>query len=241
VSRQARSRRWLTTVLVAVAVLLVGLLLTIMSRSWTGPQRSEPAEAATSDAPAPVRPTVPTGSAGPVPEPAGVPVGFSGDEPGAVAAAIAYATASQRWLYFTDEQIRAAIDEIATPAAAPRIADGVITQVSLARDQLGASPGRVWWLVRPLAWAVQHFDPDRARVAVWVVTVLSAAEVAAPQTEWMTVTLDLTWMDGDWRVEAVRDSPGPTPMTGPRDQPWDAVPFDEALDGFTRLDGEPVR
>ena len=36
-------------------------------------------------------------------------------------------------------------------------------------------------------------------------------------------------------------APGPTPLSGPQDQPWDAVPFDDALDGFTRLDGEPVR
>ncbi len=30
-------------------------------------------------------------------------------------------------------------------------------------------------------------------------------------------------------------------MIGPGDRPWDAEPFDDALDGFTRLDGEPVR
>jgi hypothetical protein len=57
---------------------------------------------------------------GPAGEAAGVPVGFGDDEPGAVAAALAYSTASQRWLYFTDEEIEAAIAEIATPVAAPR-------------------------------------------------------------------------------------------------------------------------
>jgi hypothetical protein len=113
----------------------------------------------------------------------------------------------------------------------------------------------VWWLVRPLAWRVESFATDQARVAVWVVTILSAAEVAAPQAEYATITLDLAWVngdpgdddrdgdrqEGDWRVDAVRDTPGPTPMTGPHDQPWDSVPFDEALAGFTRMDGEPVR
>lgn len=29
-------------------------------------------------------------------------------------------------------------------------------------------------------------------------------------------------------------------MTGPWDEPWQPEPFDAALDGFTRLDGEPV-
>ena len=69
---------------------------------------------------------------------------------------------------------------------------------------------------------------------------LSAEGVAAPQTEWVTVTVDLAWVDGDWRVDAVRDTPGPTPQTGPKDQPWDAGPFDESLAGFTRMDGEEL-
>ena len=50
---------------------------------------------------------------------------------------------------------------------------------------------------------------------MWTVTVLSAEDVAAPQSEWITVTIDLAWVDGDWRVDAVRDTPGPTPMSGP--------------------------
>lgn len=175
---------------------------------------------------------------GPAGQAAGVPVGFAGDEQGAVAAAVAYATASQRWLYFTDEEIAAAVAEIATPVAAPRLAQDVVADVSMARDQLGASQGRIWWLVRPLAWRVEDFRDPEARVSVWTVTILSAAGVAAPQSEYLTVTLDLAWVDGDWRVDSVRDAPGPTPITGPQDQPWDAEPFDEALDGFTRIDGE---
>ncbi|RMH80574.1 MAG: hypothetical protein D6683_05055 [Actinomyces sp.] len=158
-----------------------------------------------------------------------------------MAAAVAYATASQRWLYFTDEEIRAAVGGIATPVAAARLADEVVAEVSMARDQLARASGRIWWLVRPLAWRVEHYGPHEARVSVWTITILSAAGVAAPQTEFLTVTLDLAWVDGDWRVDGVRNSPGPTPLAGPHDQPWDAEPFDRALDGFVRMDGEPVR
>jgi hypothetical protein len=169
-----------------------------------------------------------------------VPVGFAADEPGAVAAAVAYATASQRWLYFTDDEIEAAIGEIATPVAAPRLTEDVVADISMARDQLAQSQGPIWWLVRPLAWRVEHFRDTEARVSVWTVTILSAAGVAAPQSEFLTVTLDLAWADGDWRVDGARDTPGPTPITGPQDQPWDAEPFDRALEGFTRIDGEQV-
>lgn len=169
-----------------------------------------------------------------------VPVGFSHDEDGAAQAAIAYSAVSQGWLYLTDDEIRAAVVEVATPAAAPRLAEDVVADVSVARGRLGASAGRVWWLVRPLAWDVESYASDEARVSVWTVTVLSAAGVAAPQTEWMTVAVDLAWVDGGWRVDAVRSAPGPTPMTGPNDRPWDAEPFDHALSGFTRIGAEPV-
>lgn len=230
------SRRTALVAAGAVVTLAAGAFLVRLTRdSSSSPNRADTPPAA--EAP---RPTPPAGASGPAGEAAGVPVGFAADEPGAVAAAVAYATASQRWLYFTDDEIEAAITEIATPVAAARLAQDVVADISMARDQLAHSSGRVWWLVRPLAWRVDDFRDTGARVAVWTVTVLSAVGVAAPQSEFLTVTLDLAWVDGDWRVDAVRDTPGPTPITGPHDQPWDAEPFDRALHGFTRMDGEPV-
>ncbi|HNA35479.1 MAG: hypothetical protein R2689_05450 [Microthrixaceae bacterium] len=222
----------------ATVILVAGVAVTRFSGNDSRSGHPTDPQAAAEPTP---RPPVAEGTPGPTLERAGLDVGFSDDEEGAVAAAVSYSTAAQRWLYFTDDEIRAAVDEIATPVAAPRMADDIVLEVSMARDQLGESSGRVWWLVRPLAWNVETFDGDQARVAVWVVTILSAAEVAAPQSEFLTVTVDLAWLDGDWRVDGVRDHLGPTPMTGPQDQPWDAVPFDETLAGFTRLDGEPVQ
>lgn len=170
---------------------------------------------------------------------AGGPEEAGRDESGVVQAAVAYTAASQRWLYMTDDEVTQAVTGIATPESGDRLAHEVVEEVRTARDQLGLSPGRVWWLVHPLAWRVESFSRDEASVAVWTMTVLSAREVAVPQTAWMTVTVDLEWTGGAWRVDAVRDRPGPTPMTGPRDDPWESSPFDDALDGFTRLPGGP--
>lgn len=231
------SRRSVVIAGVVTTVLVAGVALSRCSGEDTSPPRADAAASASREE----RPQVPVGASGPTDQQAGLDVGFGQDEDGAVAAAVSYATAAQRWLYFTDEEIRAAIDQIATPMASARLEAEVVRDVSLARDQLGASSGRVWWLVRPLAWRVDDFRSNQARVSVWTLTILSASEVAAPQAEYLTVVLDLAWVDGDWRVDAVRDSPGPTPMTGPQDQPWDAEPFDESLAGFTRMDGEPVR
>lgn len=234
-SRQS-SRRSLRTMIggLVVATALVGGAVLVRFTRYSSPNPDRSA------ASAPVEPSRSTGTIGPAEQTAGAPIGLAADEPGAVTAAVAYATASQRWLYLTDGEISAAVAEIATPAAASRLATDVVADMAMARDQLARSSGRVWWLVRPLAWDVEYFRDMQARVSVWTVTILSAEGVAAPQSEFLTVTLDLAYVDGDWRADGVRDTPGPTPITGPQDQPWDAEPFDQSLDGFTRIDGEPV-
>lgn len=154
-------------------------------------------------------------------------------------AALSTVVASQRWLYLDDKQLAAEVRALATPGAAERLAREEVEEVGLARDALAKSLGRVWWLVRPLAWRVDTFSPDEARVSVWTLTVLSASDVAVPQSDWLTVTVELAWADGRWLVDGIKDRPGPTPATGMRDEPWQPEPFDDALAGFTRVDGAP--
>jgi hypothetical protein len=172
---------------------------------------------------------------------ADLPPGRDRTEPGARATAIALATASQDWLYLDDEQIDRAVHAIATASAAPSLSAETVAELRTARDGLAKSTGRVWWLVRPLASRVEKFDPATARVVVWTVTILSAADVALPQADWMRVTVDLAWEGDAWRLQAIDDVPGPTPMTGTKDRPWQPEPFDEALGGFERVSGEETQ
>jgi hypothetical protein len=167
--------------------------------------------------------------------------GFGRDEEGAAAAALAYSAASQRWLYLGEREVAEAVAQIAAPRSVDDLVAEVVEATRTAQDGLAKSEGPVWWWVDPLAWRMETYSNARASVAVWAVTVLSAQAVAVPQSEWMTVTVDLEWVEGDWRVTAIGDRPGPTPIASPRDEPWDAVPFAEALQGFTRLGEEPVR
>ncbi|HWL43135.1 MAG TPA: hypothetical protein VNQ73_09335 [Ilumatobacter sp.] len=226
------NRRAKTAAALAAVVLAAGA--TLVRCSVTGPSSApDPAPATTVVDAAPVA----VGGAGPAGEAAGMPVGFSGTRDGAVAAAVAYAGASQRWLYFDDDEIAAAVGVLATSAAAGRLTAEVVSEVGLARDALGQSSGRVWWLVHPLATRVEFFTGDAARVSVWTVTVLAASGVALPQSEWMIVTIDLAWDDGDWRIDDVRSALGPTPILSPKDEPWPSERFDTGLDGFARIDG----
>lgn len=162
-------------------------------------------------------------------------------EQGARTTAIVLATASQDWLYMTDEQIDRSVRAIASASAGPSLSRETVADLRIARDALAKSPGRVWWLVRPLASRMERFDPTAARVVVWTVTVLSAAEVALPQADWVRVTVDLVWAEDSWRLAAINDVPGPTPMTGTKDRPWQPEPFDDALKGFERASSEGRR
>lgn len=234
--------------MLAVTLLAVGALMVRFAdggddHSTPSPATSVVATTVPADADDPSSASVSTvgrsvRAAGPVAVEAGVPVGFAPTEDGAVAAALVYASASQRWLYFDDVEIAAAVAVLATPAAVEALTAEVVSEIAMARDQLAASSGRVWWLVRPMATRVEFFTEAAARVSVWTVTVLSATGVAVPQAEWLTVMVDLKWSGDDWRVDGVRSTPGPTPILSPKDEPWTAKRFDDGLDGFTRVDSE---
>lgn len=218
-------KRRAVIVAIAVALLALGLAATgTLSRSSARDREPSATEA---DAPGLGRDEAAAHTHGP-----------DGTEAGARATAIALAAASQDWLYMDDEQIDRSVRAVATAWAGPALSRQTVAELRTAREALAKSPGRVWWLVRPLASRVERFDASAARVVVWTVTVLSAAEVALPQAEWVRVIVDLAWVDDEWRLEAVHDVAGPTPMTGPKDRPWQAEPFDDALGGFERVSAE---
>lgn len=221
-------------VIVGTSTLAIACLVAMVLLRDDSPA-TQPASTSTTTALA-LRRVEPKGP-GPSSERAGMPAGFDRSDEGARAAAIAFATASQRWMYFDDAAVSVAVGSMATVAAAPRLVAEVGDEVRVAREGLTGSTGPVWWIVRPLASRLVSSRSDRARVAVWVVSVLSASDAAMPQSDWRTVTLELAWERGDWRVDGIQDSAGPTPMLGPRDRPWAPEQLDEALEGFERVDG----
>ena len=140
-------------------------------------------------------------------------------ERGARAAAIAYATAQQDWLYLSDEEVERSVRAMATETSGTALSADTVAEVRIARAALARSPGRVWWLVRPLASRVERLEPTSARVVVWTMTVLSAADVALPQADWARVSVELVWAGGAWRAQSIAEVPGPTPMVGTKDRP----------------------
>jgi len=157
---------------------------------------------------------------------------------GSIAVALDLAVGPQAWMYLSDADLEVSVRAVASAASADRLVTEIVGEVRVARDALARSRGRIWWLVRPLAWRVDSFSPQRVQVSVWTVSVLSAADVAMPQSDWVTTTFDLAWEGSAWRLVATRDTPGPTPRLGGRDTAWEPEPFDDALAGFQRVGAE---
>lgn len=203
----------------------LGVVVHAMASDGEGAKASVPAEAAVDTQP----PSASDSNLEPIVDPAG-----------ALDTALDLASAPQTWLYLDDEELERQVRDVAAVASADALVEEVLGEVGAVRDALLSSPGRVWWIVRPLAWRVDSESERRAQVSVWAVSVLSAADVAMPQSEWQTTTFDLIFEGDDWKLVDTRETPGPTPQIGGRDSLWEPEPFDDALDGFTRVGEEPA-
>jgi hypothetical protein len=174
---------------------------------------------------------------GPAREDAGIPVGFAHSRDGALAAARTFtATVSQRALFFTPTQAETALQLIAADGAERSLIADAVAQLDAARTPLAAGTGTTWWVVRPLAARVDAYIPERARVAVWQVRVLSRQGVVVPQSSWITETVEVVWEHGDWRLWSSTTRPGPTPVLDGSDLPATAAGLDDSLRGFIPVD-----
>jgi hypothetical protein len=165
--------------------------------------------------------------------------GFARDRAGAADAAVAYtASLSQRLLYLEPADAEAAVRDVAAAASADTLVADTRAALAAAREPLAAGSGSTWWAVRPLAVKVEAFSPQRARVSVWLVRVLSRQGVVVPQSSWAIDTVELVWEDGDWRLWSDITTAGPTPVLDGSDLPASAAQLDSALSGFELLDAE---
>jgi hypothetical protein len=171
----------------------------------------------------------------------GLEAGFAHDRAGAISAATSDVRQGQR-LYDLPTTLRAtALQDLAARSAADAyVADE--TQRLAELDGVAAhGRGRLTWDVAVVAWRLDAYAADRARVSVWRVGVLSVDGLTSPLAEWTTVVYDLVWERGDWRVWSETQTAGPTPKVHPADPPSTPEQLRTALAGFTRYPGpDPV-
>ena len=224
----------LATVLLALVLFLGGLLV---GRVTTGggtaaPPADAPATsaAAATDETAPrVATTTPQAQAGqaaasrvgPREVVSGVPVGYQHSEQGAVAAAANYATVLASTLILDPSRRRAAIAALAAPETLGRQQRAFDQAVASLRKGLGvtdgsALDGTVLLRAVPVGWRLKEYTGDRATVAIWVTSVLGTLggpPNGVPVREaWGTTTVELRWVDGDWKQLQTTTTDGPVPI-----------------------------
>jgi hypothetical protein len=106
------------------------------------------------------------------------------------------------------------IDALATRRFAGDLAVTTERQLTELAEALGEAeflPPNISWTEVPLTARIVDAGDRVTRVEVWSVLVVASPDVGVPRQAWRTVTLDLAWEDGDWKVDGWATTPGPTP------------------------------
>jgi hypothetical protein len=163
----------------------------------------------------------------------GIPAGFARSKDGARAAAVAYVRTGQVLIDLPTEELDQAVRAISAVGSADEQVSIVEHQLDEVRAVLAPGTGPTRYVQAALATRVDAFAPDRARVSVWNVGILSRNGVADPQAGWYTSVFDLVWERGDWKLWSETTDPGPAPGLNSGMSPSTSQELDAALDGFT--------
>jgi hypothetical protein len=156
---------------------------------------------------------------------AGIPSGFAHDRQGAESAAANYAVALGSAEMFTKSRRDAILQSLIVPT---RVADFEATldkaytpefnkNVGLNED--GTTPKGFTFVSRtsPIGTKVTESSADTATVEVWCSGLLGLAGESStnPVTNsWFTITMQLQWSGGDWKIVTHSQKDGPTPVPG---------------------------
>lgn len=163
----------------------------------------------------------------------GVPVGFARTAEGAVAAASSFVCTGQTILDMDPLSAEEAVRQMAAARTADKQVADTLAKLRIARAALASGTGATLYRQAAIAWRMETFSPDRARVAIWSVGVLARDGVAPPQAGWATSTFDLVWEREDWRIESEVVVPGPAPLLDASAPPATATQLIASLEGFT--------
>jgi hypothetical protein len=152
----------------------------------------------------------------------GVQIGYPDTQSGAVAAAANFVAAYGSDAMMTAGTRHQLVHAIADPAIEPNLQQQLDQAFTLAAqgfglDKNGNAPANETFVSRavPFGTSVANFSTTKATVAVWINMIAGTAGQGSthPVSEtWSTVTLNLTWVNGDWKWSSFTQADGPTPV-----------------------------
>jgi hypothetical protein len=175
------------------------------------PTAGAPAEQPAQDAGAPA-----AQGPGPARLAGGVPVGYERSRAGAIAAATNYVAVLSSEQSLDAAWRRQAIATLAAPDAAAALQRSATNNAAtLARVlRLPSDPGDVSVLLRviPVGARVDRYDDNSATVSIWQTSIGGSTNGAPVQQGWGTTTVQLRWVEGDWKQVSASTALGPTPL-----------------------------
>jgi hypothetical protein len=152
-----------------------------------------------------------------------------------MAAAASFVTTGQALLDMDAFAAEQAVRQMAADSAADGQVRDTVAKLAAARSALAAGSGPIVFRQASIAARVDVWSPDRTRVAVWNVGVLSRAGVAPPQAGWAISVFELIWERDDWKVWSETIAPGPAPIPDASAEPATSEQLANALHGFIAL------
>jgi hypothetical protein len=155
----------------------------------------------------------------------GVPVGWDHSEAGAVGAATNYTSAlASSELMFDAARRGAAVDTVAAPQSRARLRRDLEDQAKViaasffglqdadrALAQVDAS--KVVFQTIPVRYHLDAYDGTHARVSIWQTGVGGYQDSSLPPQEaWGMTTVQLQWIDKDWKETGATVTDGPVPV-----------------------------
>ncbi|RLV68257.1 integral membrane protein [Streptomyces sp. CBMAI 2042] len=168
--------------------------------------------------------------------------GFAQDEQGAQSAAANYAVALGSAEMFDKTKRNSILNAVIAPSSMDRFRDTLdkaysadfFANVGLNED--GSTPEGFTFISRtaPLGTKVTEATADQVTVEVWCTGLIGLAGEGStkPVTDgWFTITMELAWINGDWKAVTHSQKDGPAPVGGDT-RASSAEEIADAVNGF---------
>ena len=172
---------------------------------------------------------------GPSGEENGVPIGYARTEDGAVAAATNFNLLAGKDELLDLDAMTTAMQTLAAPSWKKDAGRQAASGFQFIVDTYGADADVSTAIVRH---HLVDFSPNRASVRLWTVSLASGTERPNVEEVWAIVTVDLIWVDDDWRVEGLESSVGPAPVDLPSGQSEENATT--VMEDFDEFEGAPI-
>ncbi|MFF3340956.1 hypothetical protein [Streptomyces flavidovirens] len=156
-----------------------------------------------------------------------IPSGFAQDEQGAQSAAANFAVALVSADIVKPDRRQEIVGQIFVPAKVPELEakfdkaynQDFLDKVGLDKDGNAAAGMTYVSRTAPVGTKVTSYTDSTATVEVWCTGVFGTAGVGSTNpvsNDWFTMTLQIQWSGGDWKVASFSQKEGPAPVNADR-------------------------